>query len=113
MRTIAIVLGDNDFGKTFKSLLTSIFNAIDYNGDMNRDSITKLIHEGIMFHYMAYQHRYDLHSQVLEYNFDGVSKYLSCIKILFDDDAAEDIQNVDHDGGAWYLELDGGCVYSY
>lgn len=34
MRSIAIVLGDNDYGNTFRPLLESIYRAIEHNGEI-------------------------------------------------------------------------------
>lgn len=115
MRTIAIVLGDNDFGNTFKPLLESIANAIEFRRNAERDELSpevieKLIYEGIRFHYMAYQIRYNIET------FDDLNRitcYLSKIRILFDEEAEADILENDHDSGAWYLHIGSGDVFSY
>lgn len=112
MRTIAIVFDNNDFGNTFVPLLESIHRAIDWNGGLSREVIEKAIRAGIKFHYIAFQHgnRYgqpgypSVHSTV---------EYLSNIRILFDEEAEADICGVDHDSGAWYLEIPTGNVYFY
>lgn len=109
MRTIAIILGDNDFGNTFIPLLESIGNAIEFRRNAERDELspeilTKTIHEGIKFHYLAYQVRYDLEAYESTDDCDKIICYLDKIRILFDEEAEADILTEDRDGGAWYLQ---------
>lgn len=113
VRTIAIVLGDNDFENTFRPLLYSITKTITVQPtELSREVISSIIKEGIKFHYMAYQYRYDLPASGNP-PIEKTMKYLSKIRILFDEDAEQDIEQKDHDGGAWYLEVTTGKVYSY
>lgn len=112
VRTIVVVLGDNDFGNTFMPLLKSIGKT--QLAGFSREVISSLIMEGIKFHYMAYQYRYDFPaSGYTQQTVDKTVEYLSKIRILFDEEAEQDIGQKDHDGGAWYLEVTTGEVYSY
>jgi len=114
IRTIAIVLGDNDFGNTFRPLLESVYTALLHRSGFSREIISSLIREGIKFHYAAYQYRYDyLASGYTNQTVDKTVEYLDKIRILFDEDAEQDVEQRDHDGGAWYLEVATGTVYSY
>ena len=113
-RTIAIILGDNDFGMTFKPLLESIYNAFRWEAlAFNSEVITTCINEGIRFHYLTFQ-RGNTHGKSGYGSNKGTVKYLTDnLKILFDDEAEHDIMTNDHDAGAWYLEIITGKVYSY
>ena len=112
MRSIAIVLNDNDFGRTFMPLLESIKLALSIKPDLTKEVIEKAIRVGVEFHYLAYQLRNNL-GQRGYLSVDETVKYLrDNIKILFDDEAEEDRMG-DHDGGAWYLLVSYGQITSY
>lgn len=113
MRTIAIVLGDNDFGNTFRPLLEGLKSVLSYReeGELKPADVEQIIRHSIMAYYVGYQHRFDL-----SYKDDRLTHtehYLSGIKVLFDEEAENDISAGDHNGGAWYLELQSGTVCSY
>jgi hypothetical protein len=112
VRTVAIVLNDNDFGNTFRPLLESIYSAITWNGGMSREAIIASILAGVEFHYVAFQHG----SHFGESGY-GTTKetveYLKRVQILFNEDAEADICQYPHDGGAWYLEVQSGNISSY
>lgn len=113
MRTIVIVFGDNDFGHTFKPLLKSIYEAIQWHSDnISRATIEKCIRVGIRYHYLLFQYadRNDHTDEHLEFL---MNTYFKDIKILFDEEAEKEIQEQDHDGGACYLEVITGNVYSF
>jgi hypothetical protein len=119
IRTIAIVLGDNDFGHTFINLLDSIYKAIEYGSVTIQDKkeeqirdITYAIKNGIRYHYITFQ-LLSYGGNVSENMLERTLKYLESIRILFDEDAEKDIVEKDHDGGAWYLEVQTGKVYGY
>lgn len=115
IRTIAIVLGDNDFQNTFVSLLENLVGVIEYHEGsrdvLQKEDIEKIIYEGIRFHYLAFQ-RLD----TLRYNnpeLDHTLDYLKKgIKIYFDDEAEKIISENDY-GGAWYLEVMTGKVHYF
>jgi len=111
-RTIAVVLGDNDFGNTFKPLLETVYRAVRWNDGLPSHVIETAIRSGIEFHYVAFQHGKRAGKSGNLSVPDTVS-YLSEIRILFDEEAEADIQERDHDSGAWYLELATGQVYAY
>lgn len=115
IRTVALVFGDNDFGKTFKPLLESLHRAIalraDDGDELSKQEIVELINSGIEFHYRAFQYDSSRSQGVL--SVEHIVKYLRSVRVLFDEEAELDIQNVDHDGGAWYLETATGEVYYY
>jgi hypothetical protein len=107
-RTIAIILGDNDFGNTCGQLLESIYRAwVCNDGKLSEYQIKESLEAGLEFHYRLFQ-SFDgnLHSQTKRYLNSNVT-------VLFDEDAEKDIAANDYDSGAWYLELQTGCVYSY
>lgn len=109
MRTLAIILGDNDFGNTFQQLLETVKRVMNWKlHSLQEDQIRLLIQEGIHFHVLAFQPPMDMS------NIEDTVRYLKGnVKILFDDEAEEDISTKDHDHGAWYLELITGKIYSY
>jgi len=112
MRTIAIVLGDNDFGNTFKPLLESLYRGIAWNDGLSREAVEAAIRAGIGFHYLAFQHGRRF-GQEGHSSLEDKVHYLSKLRVLFDEEAEADICHVDHDGGAWYLELATGHVHAY
>ena len=123
IRTIAIVLGDNDFGNTFRPLLEGLKAVLAYHEDRNGfslepEQIEMVIRQNIMAYYVGYQYRFDptcygdgskTHEQHLAHTAD----WLKDIKVLFNEAAEQDIATADHDGGAWYLELQSGTVSGY
>lgn len=113
MRTIAIVLGDNDYGNTFKPLLESLARAIKYNGEMSEAAVRTSILAGIEFHYLAFQHGSN-HGAPGYAPTASTVEYLSKARILFDDEAEADICRLGgHDGGAWYLEVFSEHISAY
>ena len=112
IRTIAVILGDNDFGHTFMPLLETVARAIsDASMPPSRERVERMIRSGIEMHYLAFQcsNRETIDEGRLEHTME----YLSSVRILFDAEAEVDICVKDHDGGAWYLETITGNVYSY
>jgi hypothetical protein len=117
MRTIAIVHGDNDFGTVYQTLLKTVLDVIEYHGgvigkQITREFIERVIREGIRFHYIAYQYRYDLDPHKEE-EIAKIVEYLSSLKVLFDEEAEDDILIGDHDGGAAYLEMQSRSIKLY
>jgi len=121
MRTIAVVLCDNDFLHTFPPLLKSVGEAIKaWEGCReserpNEAEVEALIRSGLEYFYRGFQlggRGRGLggggYGEVL-----GTVKYLQSIKVLFDEAAEQHIQSHDDDGGSWYLEVTTGNVYSY
>jgi hypothetical protein len=116
MRTIAVVLGDNDFGNTFLPLLESIKALITHRGEeyITPEFICDSIRAGIAYHYRAFQVGASRQGYFkTEEEFAATVKYLNEITIYFDAAAETDILNKDHDGGAWYLDLQTGRIDSY
>lgn len=112
VRTIAIVLNDNDFGNTFSPLLDSLYRAITWNGGMSKNAISASILAGIEFHYTAFQH--GTHFGESGYGTTNETvEYLKKIKILFNEEAEADACQNGHDGGAWYLDVQAGTVSAY
>lgn len=112
VRTVALVLNDNDFGNTFIPLLDSLYRAIIWNSGISRDAIKDAVFAGIEFHYVAFQHgKHFGESGYL--TTEQTVKYLKEVKILFNEEAEADACQKDHDGGAWYLDLQSGTVSSY
>lgn len=112
MRTIAIVLGDNDFGLTFIPLLETLNNAIQYNGELSEDCVRAFVKDAALSHYKAFQ-RGSTWGDDGYGTFEHTEKYLQKAKVLFDDEAEADIATRFQNGEAWYLEIPTGKVYSY
>ena len=135
MRTIAIILGDNDFGNTFLNLLETLKRVLAYHGAISdepwrsevkahntrsdrvltQENIKFIIQQMIMPHYIAFQYSFDERNYggTPEEHFAHLSKYLSKVKVLFDEEAEASIAEGWHDGDSWYLELLSGTVSSY
>lgn len=117
MRTLAIVLGDNDFGNTFHPLLKGLKAILADRGEvLSRMDIEIIIRQSIMAYYVGYQYTFlpgDYMSETHEAHLAHIAKYLSRIRVLFDEEAERDIVTEDHDHGAWYLEIQSGRVEAY
>lgn len=108
MHSIAIIVGDNDFGSTFRALLETIHEVVVYSvDDLPEDVLIKIIKHGVKFHYIAFQNRYDYLNQAesFEAHFNSTEKYLD-VKVLFDEEADGAYLNEDHDHGAWHLHIE-------
>lgn len=107
-RTILIHLGDNDFHHTFTPLLETIWRVLADRDEyyINKEFITRIILEGIKFHYLAFQARDAMISDT-----DYIAKYLTGIEVLFDEEAEKYIEEHGGDSGSWYLEVQTGKVY--
>lgn len=102
MKTIGIILCDNDFGNTFVPLLKAVREVLIYDPEINKAEVEEMIRKGIPFFYYAYQNRYD-----------EVSEYLDGIKVMFDEELSLFIQENDHDGGSWVMDLSSGQINSF
>jgi hypothetical protein len=109
MRTIAIVLGDNDFGNTFYPLLETLKRVLKYR-ELTEHEIKLVLQKNLIGHYLAFQHNFDMLQECDE---KKMYEYLSKAKVLFDAEAEQDILNKDHDFGAWYLEVQSGVISGY
>jgi len=105
MRTIAIVLCDNDYYNTFTNLLDSIYKVIVWHEDKSIDLILieKWIRAGINYYCLTYNNC----------SHNDINYLQDKVKVLFDEEAEKFIETHDHDGGSWYLELATGKVYSF
>ena len=123
MRTIAIVLCDNDFLNTFPPLLRTVYEAIKEwetgeGEELSEENVKELIMSGVEFFYRGFQlgsrknHDLDIPDTVA-YLRGTRDKRDKGIRILFDSEAEKHIAESDHDGGSWYLELLTGRVYGY
>lgn len=115
MRTIAIILGDNDFDNTFRPLLEGIARILKWREpeQLPPNVIELIIRESTFGHYLAYQHRFDLESSYCHDSMVSLRDYFDTVLILFDEEAEADIAESDHDHGAWYLDVQSGLVFSY
>lgn len=113
MRTIAVILGDNDFGNTFYPLMETIYRAVQWNDltkypvEQAREFLTNAIKQNIKGHY----HLFQRDPGDVRWAWDSLD--LEKVRILFDEEAEHDIQTADHNHGAWHLCLQTGKVYSY
>jgi hypothetical protein len=116
IRTIAIVLGDNDFGNTFRPLLEGLKPIFEYRGEyeLTPEQLEIIIRRSAMAYYVGYQYSfYDGGYGDGKNHLYNTEKYFEGIKVLFNEAAENDIATADHDGGAWYLELQSGTVAGY
>jgi len=111
MRTIAVIVNDNDFGMTFYPMLEAVKNALQWiDGEqVTPELVTHMIKDAVPF-YVKYTQG--------EPGIEGITTceyLLNKIKILFDEEAEKDIMdpNALHDGGAWYLDLQTDIIKSY
>ena len=112
IRSVAIVLGDNDFGNTFRNLLETVTNILIWSeDDMTPDVLEKLIRMGITYHYIAFQNQFKYRCTAAD--IEHIDQYLSKAKILFDAEADAAYNTEDHDGGAWHLTVQTGQVNSF
>lgn len=104
---IAIVLGDNDFINTVRPLMETVKRVIEYNGELTSEEATRVIQDGIAFHYRAFQNLKRGNSS------PGTLGYLHCqTRILFDAEACADMMK-DRDGGAVFLDVRSGEILMY
>jgi hypothetical protein len=113
IRTIAIVLCDNDFVNTFEPLLESIKLALKHQKGMGfgEKDVEAWIRAGIPYFYRTFQ--WHGTGALSEEDQEKSIKYLSQIKVLFNEKAEQHIEEHDHDGGSWYLDVPWGIVHSY
>ena len=108
----------------FLNLLETLKRVLDWHTAMGRPdrviaipkNVDFMIRQMVMPHYIAFQYSFreaDYGRGTQEDHFAHLTKYLSKIRILFDEEAETDIQNEDHDSGAWYLELQSGRIERY
>ncbi len=88
IRSIAIRFGDNDFGMTFLPLLETVMRALDDwwgEEEFTRADVTRIINDGVMFHYKAFQCR----GNYLEDRLDHLEDYLKVPerKVFINDEA--------------------------
>jgi len=102
MNTIGIILGDNDFGNTFIPLLKAVKEALLLDDELSESEIEELIRKGIPFFYFAYQNKYS-----------EIGEYFDKVKVMFDDELAIFMQENDHDGGSWFLDVHSGAIESF
>lgn len=115
MHSIAILLCDNDYGSTFRALLESVGQSIRDRGEpITEEQATALIRLGVAYHYAAFQYRFDLdHKDEFELGVARTMAYLSKIRVVFDADADNAYQSLDHDGGSWHLHIPSGQINSF
>lgn len=117
MRTIALILGNNDYANVLVAMLESINEAIiwrtseDPHPDLvgfriDPDYVSNLLTESIRFHLAAYSFdpQYP-QGPFLDYLADAELYFRRKMKILFDDEAEFFISTNDHDYGSYYLTL--------
>ena len=108
IKTIAIILCDNDFGGVFTNLLKTILSAIKYNPELKEREIEKAIHEGAIVFYCLFQWSAN------DENYDRIKRYFKQnIKILFNEDAINAALTLDHDGGSWYLDVENEQINAF
>ena len=116
MQSIAVILGDNDFGNTFRPLLTTLALAITDHPDFTQEQVIALIAMGAKFHYAAFQNRFQykyVSEGSYEDHFTRTAAHLTPLRVLFDAEADTACSTEDHDGGAWHLHIPSGQINSF
>lgn len=118
IRTVAIIFGDNDFGKTFLSVLNTVKRVLENKPETEEKELSTIIKFMAVSHYIGFQYSFDPsnyggrhHSQ--DQHFSHIIDYFESIRILVNESAEKDILTEDHDGGAWYLSLQDGKISGY
>ena len=112
IRTVAIVLCDNDFHGVYLPMLHSIKHLIEYLDGMDSDlewNIREFVKRSTLAFYVGFNWR----SEKDPDDHASTERYLSKARVLFNEEAEQHILNNDHDGGSWYLEVDSGIINSY
>lgn len=121
-RSVAIVLGDNDFGTTFKNLLDTVVNTLIYDPDTPAIAIETFIRSAVRSHYLGFQYKWEYHGGVAppETELQRLESYLlnghgnsRPLRIIFDDAADLAYASEDHDHGAWHLHVASGQINSF
>ena len=116
IRTVAIVLGDNDFGNTFVPLLGAVKLLLAHRKDLDEAALATVVRRMALPYYVGWQYGFDpaLYGDGSEQeHLERTGKYLSGAKILFNEEAESDILSKDHDHGAWYLSTQDGAIQGY
>lgn len=107
IKSVAIILCDNDFWATFRPLLLHVREIILYPRDkegLSKENITKIILDGIQWHYVSYQYQY------VKYGPHDMQKTVNYLKenieVLFDEEADRAPFELDHDCGSWYIHIE-------
>lgn len=96
---IAIPYVDSDFYNTTYNLLRSILNVIEWREEFELETLTKIIKDGIGWHYWAFQD-----NEADKDTIDHVSNYLSKIEILFNTEAYNATLNNNFCEG-WFVDV--------
>ncbi len=104
---ICIPYIDSDFYNTTYNLLLTIVRVVKWQEYFEFETLTRIIKEGIGWHYFAFQHN--------DVNFEDIShieKHLSTIKILFNKDACNETLT-NHFGEGWFVDINQGTVTKF
>jgi hypothetical protein len=113
MKAIALSLCDTDYACDLVALLNSIVLLIErvgtleyFNQYYSNERVEALIRENIKYQVMSSYRVISPETDVeIAANIDKSVKYLNGMKVLFDEEAVDEILNKDHDGGSAYLLL--------
>jgi hypothetical protein len=87
---ISITVYDHDFLFTLQTLLESVQNALEYNPDLTKETITRSIFKGLEFHYLMFQLGNNYRKRGYG-TVESIVNYLTeNLKILFNQEAIED-----------------------
>ena len=110
---VAIIFSDNDFYSTFINLILSVNSLIHYLEDTvlfdeMKDRIRIAVSSGLLWHYQNFQNDGIVPNE-------NITNYLlnKTKKILFNDEAYTEWQNVNYDMSAFYLDVDTENITSF
>jgi hypothetical protein len=110
LRSVVIVIGDNDYGNTFLNLLRSIDQALSWNKGfpITESQVCEWVAEGIPYFYKAFQRSDATPEEVAQTTLYLTKK----LRVLFNTEAEAEYE-VDHNHGAWILYCGYGIVDSF
>lgn len=111
IHSILITVHDNDFYSTFINLLHSIREAVIYSGgELYQDEVERLIKDGVLWHYLAFQNHYRFG------NPKSTERYLlDNLKVWFNTEADKKVQGMpsyESNGEYYYLNIEGNVLTS-
>lgn len=109
MKSIALSLCDNDFHLTLGAMLDNIKLVLEYNPNLENHEIEMIVRASIKPCYLGFNPQ----SFNLLDKLDHTMNYLYSMKVLFDEDADNEVAGKDHGGGSAYFNVMSGTVFLY
>ena len=113
VRTVVVALCDHDYSSVYWNMMESIKILVEYlNGSNDIEwRIRQFVERSAEAFYVSCQLRRK--EDFSEDDLKNTLKYLSSVRVMFNEEAEEFMMNHDHDGGSWYLTMDDGNISSF